>query len=136
MGNSASFSNKIHVSISTKFTDYDKIINKLIHDLTNKGIHVTKTDPSHNIQELCNTISNADIIIYCNSKASPCCSQAIEYSYLIENTKTTYNLIIDPYNDGFTDYLQGFLQNGGISIKNQDDVKKIVDQINNRIVPC
>ena len=135
MGNSASFSNKIHISISTKFIDYDKLIEKLVNDLSNKGIFVTKTDPSHNVQQLCNAISNADIIIYCNSRTSPCCSQAIEYSYLIENTKTTYNLIINPYDDGFTDYLQGFLENNGITIKNENDIKKIVDQINNRIIP-
>ena len=132
MGNTASFSQKIHISISTKFTDYDCILQKLNDHLNSKGIYVTKTNASSSKTEIHNTISNADIIIYCNSRNAPCVSQAIEYSYLIDNHKITYNLIINSYDDGFTEYIQGFLDNKCLILKDEDDIDRIVNIINKR----
>lgn len=125
----------IHISLSTKFNDNDNMVKLIIEKLESQNIKITKTDPNQNTQEICNTIKKCNLVIYCNTQAYGTCStQAIEYSYLMENEKKLYDLIIDPYNGNFTQYIQGFLQGDGWEMSSVDDIPRIIRSINDRLV--
>ena len=125
----------IHISLSTKFSDSDNMVKSIIEKLESQNIKITITDPNQSTQEICNTIKKCNLVIYCNTQAYGTCStQAIEYSYLLENEKKLYELIIDPYNGNFTQYIQGFLQGEGWEMSSVDDIPRIIRSINDRLV--
>ena len=128
----------IHISLSTKYIDEDRIISEIVSKLRNNGIRVTITDPDSTTKNICDTLKSANIVIYCNTQNYGTCStQAIEYSYLSENDTLTYNVIIDRYkNSSYTNYMQGFLQGNGWELSSVDDIPKIIQDINRNVFVC
>jgi hypothetical protein len=125
----------IHISLSSKFIDKDNMVGTIIEKLESQNIKITKTDPNQNTQEICSTIKRCNLVIYCSTQAyGTCATQAIEYSYLMENEKKLYELIIDPYKGNFTQYIQGFLQGDGWEMSSVDDIPRIIRSINDRLV--
>lgn len=131
---SINFSNNIHISISSKCYDYHNKLDLIIEKYKMKGINITKTDPSMSHNDICEVLYKTDTIIYCSTSCLTCPTQALEYSYLIDNEKKTVQLIINPYENKFTEYLQGFLNNEGIEIKNIEDIHDIILNMNKQII--
>jgi protein-tyrosine-phosphatase len=125
----------IHISLSTKFNDDGNMAKTIIEKLESQNVKITKTDPNQTTEQICNTIKKCDLVIYCSTQAYGTCStQAIEYSYLMENDKKRYELIIDSYKGNFTQYIQGFLQGEGWEMSSLDDIPRIIRSINDRLV--
>ena len=123
----------IHISLSTKFIDDKNFIDNIIHNLENTGFIVTKTNPSLTTTETCENIRKANIVIYCSTQSyGSCPTQAIEYSYLSENEKRTYNVVIDPYeNRIFMDHVQSILEKKAMEIASVNDIPNILKDIKN-----
>ena len=58
----------------------------------------------------------------------------MEYSYLMDNHKKTYQVIIDPYNNTFFDSIQRILGDDAISVTNIEDISCVIKEINNNHV--
>ena len=133
MGASSSFLEirHIHISLSTKFADNDGIVQQMIRKLEEKNIHVTVTNNECSTKEVCELLKNADIIFYCcTQNYAQCSAQALEYSYLIENRKVTYDIIIDNYKESrFTEYMQKLLDNNGWEITTIRDFQSVLKDI-------
>jgi len=125
----------IHISLSTKFNDDGNMAKTIIEKLESQNVKITKTDPNQTTEQICNTIKKCDLVIYCSTQSyGTCPTQAIEYSYLMENDKKRYELIIDSYKGNFTQYIQGFLQGEGWEMSSLDDIPRIIRSINDRLV--
>jgi hypothetical protein len=125
----------IHISLSSNFIDKDSILSTIIEKLESKNIKITKTDSTQTTEDICNTIKRCNLVIYCSMLShGTCVTQAIEYSYLMENEKKLYEVFIDPYKRNFTQYIQGFLQDEGWEMSSVDDIPQIIRSINNRLV--
>lgn len=138
MGGSSSIQNyHIHMSLSSKFIDQHKIVENIINTLNLQNIKVTKTNASLSVNEICNIMKQADLIIYCNTQSCGTCpTQAIEFSYLMDNIKKKCDLIINPYENSSTyvSYIQGFLDNKGLEISSVEDIPHIINHINKQIM--
>jgi hypothetical protein len=123
----------IHISLSTKYVDDKNFIHNIITNLEDTGFIVTKTDASMTTNEICKNIKNANIVIYCSTQSYGSCStQAIEYSYLSENEKRTYNVVIDPYeNRLFMNHVQSMLDKKAMEISSVNDITNIINEIKN-----
>ena len=123
----------IHISLSTKFIDDKNFIDNIIRNLEDTGFIVTKTDPSLTTTQTCENIRKANIVIYCSTQSYGSCStHAIEYSYLLENEKRTYNVVIDPYeNRIFMDHVQSMLEKKAMEIASVNDIPNILKDIKN-----
>lgn len=133
MGASSSFleTNHIHISLSTKFIDDEKIVPKIVSKLKEKNIEVTLTQAGRSTKETCELMRKANIIFYCcTQNYAQCSAQALEYSYLIENEKMTYNIIIDPYTESmFTEHIQSLFDNDAWKITSIDDFQHILKDL-------
>lgn len=128
----------IHISLPKRHENVKEFVESMVNRLKEIGFIVTQTDPSLTTEQTCNVIRNAHGVIMCISEASSSCVvQAIEYSYIMDNYKKHYNVILDPYEDSrFTNYIQGFLQNSGIKVSSVDDVSLVIKEINsNHTIP-
>lgn len=133
MGASSSFLEirHIHISLSTKFADTDGIVQKMVGKLKEKNIEVTVTNNERSIKEVCELLKKADIIFYCcTQNYGQCSNQALEYSYLIENKKVTYDIIIDNYKESiFTEYMQSLFDGQAWEITTIHDFQSILKDI-------
>lgn len=128
----------IHISLPNRHENVKDFVAAMVARLKEIGFTVTQTDPSLTTEQTCKVIRNAHGVIMCISQASSSCVvQAVEYSYIMDNYKKHYNVILDPYEDSrFTNYIQGFLQNSGIEISSVDDVSRVINEINkNHVIP-
>jgi hypothetical protein len=134
MGASSSIngSYRIHISRSTKFVDENDIMKQICEKLMAQGIHVTITDGSISTNEICQTIRDANIVIYCFTQNYGACStQAIEYSYLTDNKKKKYNLTIDSYENGvFMKYAKELFEGDTWTMSSVQDIPSIIQNIN------
>lgn len=133
MGSSTSVigSYHIHISLSTKYNCDPNLITDLIASLNEKGIKVTVTDNSLSTKETCDILRNANLVVYCSTQNYGACStQAIEYSYLSENNKLSYNVIIDEYeNKLFSQYLKTFMDGNEYEISSIQDIERVIQNM-------
>ena len=133
MGSSSSIIDgyHIHISLSTKHNHNKSNFENIISKLQESGITITVTDSSLTLKETCNNIKNANIVIYCTTQNyGPCCTQAIEYSYLSENEKLTYNVIVDPYqNKLFSEHVQQYMDQKAHEISSVEDIEKVIQEV-------
>ena len=133
MGASSSVINQyhIHISFSTKFIDDNNILSEIISSLRQRGYKITTTDLSYSASEICNIIRNSDILIYCVCQTySVCAAQAIEYSYLSENPKKIYNIIIDKYKDEtYLKHIKELFDKNTTVISSKDDIHNVIREI-------
>ena len=130
----------IHISLSTKYSDDNHIIQDVVSKLRQIGFRVTTTHSisSTSTKEICETLRASDVVIYCSTQNyGSCGSQAIEYSYLSENEKIVYNVIIDDYeNHLFADRMQRLFEGDGWELSSVDDISAIVKDINQKVLMC
>ena len=120
----------IHISVPVNRESYKNIIVNIQKRLQDIGFIVTLTDDSIDTQAIYTTLRNAHAVIMCNcTNTTSCSTQAIEYSYLVDNYKKTYQVIIDPYNHTFLENIQRILGDEAISVANIDDISYVVKQI-------
>ena len=128
----------IHISLSSKYVDDNQIIMGIVSKLRQTGFRVTITDPTFTTKEICETLKSANVVIYCTTQNYGVCgTQAMEFSYLAENDKISYNIIIDRYeNRVFAKHIQGFLQGRGWEMSSVEDIPLIVNDINHNALLC
>lgn len=130
----------IHLSLSTKYLDKNHIIRDVVDKLRRIGFHVTTTNSisSTTTKEICETLRASDLVIYCSTQNyGLCASQAIEYSYLSENDKIAYNVIIDDFeNRVFADHMQRLFEGNGWELSSVHDISMIVKDINQKVLMC
>lgn len=126
----------IHISLSSKYIDEDKLIPKIVNKLQESGIHVTVTNAHHTVKTICETLKQANMVIYCTTQNyGSCVTQATEYSYLSENDKPVYNMIIDRYsNHLFTEHVQELLNGKGWEMSSVQDIPSIIENINKQMI--
>ena len=128
----------IHISVSSKYEDDTHIVSGIAEKLREIGITVSVTDPSKSAKETCNTIKESNLVIYCMTQSyAACATQAIEYSYLAENNKPVYNVIVDRYDNRlFADHMQYLLNGKGLEASTIKDIPSIIHKINSQVLIC
>jgi hypothetical protein len=125
----------IHISVPVRRESYIDIIENIKCRLENIGFIVTLTDNSVSRNVLYDTLRSSHAVIMCNcTNTTSCITQAMEYSYLVDNHKKTYQVIIDPYNNTFLDSIQRILGDDAISVTNIEDISCVIKEINNNHV--
>jgi hypothetical protein len=125
----------IHISVPVRRESYIDIIENIQQRLENIGFIVTLTDDSVSKSVLYDTLRSSHAVIMCNcTNTTSCITQAMEYSYLVDNHKKTYQVIIDPYNNTFLDSIQRILGDDAISVTNIEDISCVIKEINNNHV--
>jgi hypothetical protein len=123
---------RIHISVPRNRDSYKHIIDNIQDQLKEIGIIVTCTDTSEEQNSIYRNIRNAHAVIMCYcSNSTSCVAQAMEYSYLVDNFKKTYHVIIDPHNHTFLIDLHNRLGHDAIAVTSPHDVGAVIKEINN-----
>ena len=128
----------IHISVSTKFQDEHHIIHQIASKLRTHGIEVSITDSSKTTKEVCDTLKQSNMVIYCiTQNYATCPMHALEYSYFAENEKPVYNLIVDRETNGdFTQRMQSLLEEQTWNVSSVQEIPSIIQNINHKMLTC
>jgi hypothetical protein len=125
----------IHISVPINRESYKHIIENIQRRLEKIGFIVTLTDNSVSKNVLYDTLRSSHAVIMCNcTNTTSCITQAMEYSYLVDNQKKAYQVIVDPYNHAFLDSIQRILGDDAIPVTNIEDISCVINEINNNHV--